>query len=121
MLTLAKLFLAPFNHRCSWLLRKQHVFMKKMVAILFLVLLCLQAIPVLHFFSSKKSVFYTYVDEDKPTEAKMKEKAPGKEYLSFSVVLPEAQPVVTEYRTFLISSLTSPYLEAFTPPPDTAC
>lgn len=39
----------------------------------------LQAIPVLHFFSSQKEIFYSYIDEDKTPETKVaKEKMDGK-------------------------------------------
>lgn len=100
---------------------EQRLLMKKAVAIFFLFLLCLQAVPVLHFFSSQKSIFYSYVDEDKPAEAKMKEKADGKEFLSPQLLVVTLEPNPVAHKSFYISSLPSPYLESFTPPPDFTC
>lgn len=42
--------------------------MKKLISILFLFAMLLQAIPVLHFFMEKPEVFYTTIDEEKAPE-----------------------------------------------------
>ena len=94
--------------------------MRKIVSILCLCLMLLQAIPVLHFFAEKKAVFYTYVDEEKPEQ---KSKA-GKEELQ-KYVLTAAQVFAEEETApsvcfFLQKPLSSPLLEFLTPPPD-AC
>lgn len=91
--------------------------MRRVISMLFLSLMLLQAIPVLHFFSSQKEVFYVYIDEEK-TEENAKEKKESKEYLSLtsSFSLPEINkphfpPGTDKHYTF-------PLLEFLTPPPD---
>lgn len=95
--------------------------MKKCFAILFLLLLFLQAIPVLHFFAEKKSVFYAYVDEDKADEAKLKFKKETKEYLSYLFPVFKFLPQLTHGISRNVSLLPSPSLEFVTPPPDFTC
>jgi hypothetical protein len=95
--------------------------MKKWIAILFVSLLCLQAVPVLHFFASEKSVFYAYVDEDKPDECKLKQKKESNDCLSGFPFLLEADPLIKQYSSLRALSLPAPYLESFTPPPDFTC
>lgn len=95
--------------------------MKRLVSILFLSLLLLQAIPVLHFFSEEKAVFYSLIDEEKPVEKWGLEKKEGKEYLSAFQV-----PLVTEvtnrcFPSFRLSLYSSPTLDALTPPPNACC
>lgn len=95
--------------------------MKKWIAILFVFLLCLQAIPVLHFFAADKGVFYAYVDEDKPDECKLKQKKETHDCLS-GFILPVAEDVpAKQYGSLRLLSLPSPYLESFTPPPNMGC
>ena len=97
-----------------------HRLVRKLIAILFLSLLMLQAIPVLHFFSSQKAVFYSYVDEEKPDQ---KSKAEKEDYQkeACQVAYPfsdeEIRPL---FLPFVEKQHSSPYLEALTPPPD-AC
>ncbi len=79
----------------------------------------LQAIPVLHFFSSRAEVFYAYIDEEKPDE-KSKVKKEVKEILTLTIdltILPSNKQIFNP-RTESIYS--SPLLEFLTPPPD-AC
>jgi hypothetical protein len=94
--------------------------MKRPIAILFMLLMCLQAIPVLDFFSTDK-IFYAYVDEDKPEETKLKEKKEDKQYTTTYPYSTESGNSLKHSDTDRILSLPSPYLESFTPPPNTAC
>lgn len=94
--------------------------MRKIIAIFLVSLMLLQAVPVLHFFSSQKAVFYSYVDEEKPEQ---KSKAEGEEYNKHLTITPQffmeeegSQP----FSPFIARQLSSPLLEALTPPPD-AC
>lgn len=93
--------------------------MRRLVSILFLSLMMLQAIPVLHFFSSQKEVFYVYIDEEKP-EVKEKETKEGKELLSHFDALPPAKEVRTQFASYSVRNYSAPLLEFLTPPPD-AC
>ena len=93
--------------------------MRRLISILFLSLLLLQAIPVLHFFSSQKEIFYAYVDEEKPDD-KVKEKLIAKEYLGSEIFTP---PLLTKQNHFcfhLVKAYSSPHPERLTPPPN-AC
>lgn len=94
--------------------------MRKIVSILCLFLMLLQAIPVLHFFAEKKAVFYTYVDEEKP-EQKFKF---GKEDFDQDVnttVHPFLEDeAILLFSPFIQKHHASPLLEFLTPPPD-AC
>ena len=92
--------------------------MRRIVSILFLSLMLLQAIPVLHFFSSQKEVFYTYIDEEKPDEKPAKEKKDGKEYISILVEAFTDQPSNTTYFSVAEDRYSSPTLSLTTPPPD---
>jgi len=92
-------------------------FMRRIISILFLSLMLLQAIPVLHFFSSQKEIFYTYIDEEKPEE-KSKEKKECKEFLSLTLFSPAEQTVKTLFSPAIESHYISPKLEFVAPPPD---
>ena len=85
-----------------------------------MLLMCLQAIPVLDFFSTDK-IFYSYVDEDKPEETKLKEKKEDKEQAVNPHFSSSADILLQHFDPNNILSLPSPYLESFTPPPNTAC
>jgi hypothetical protein len=94
--------------------------MRKIISILCLFLMLLQAIPVLHFFAAKKAVFYAYVDEEKPEQ-----KSPvGKDDFNKEYVL--TTPAFFEeessrsFSPFVQKHPCSPLLEFTTPPPD-AC
>lgn len=91
--------------------------MRRLVSILFLSLMLLQAIPVLHFFSSNKAIFYAYIDEEKPDDKIKKE---GKEYLTVSVAATFETKSKKEFFPFLVNHYSSPLLESLTRPPD-AC
>lgn len=93
--------------------------MRKLISILFLSLMLLQAIPVLHFFSSQKEVFYSYIDEEKPDDKSAKEKKEkGKEYLSLEVGPPVELRIQTAYTSATDTNYASPVLASHTPPPD---
>jgi|GEM_PF-2186247 len=95
--------------------------MKSVLAIFYLALLFVQAIPVGQFFSDSDQVFYTYVDEDKPDTGKLKEKKELKEYLG-GIETPAPTPeTARRYRRPVIPSPADPVLAFFTPPPDVAC
>ena len=91
--------------------------MRKIIAGIFLGLLMLQAIPVLHFFSSKGEVFYTSIDEEKPGE-NAKEKMAGKEYLSMEAEATAYTLINTSYYPAIDNKYASPSLALLTPPPD---
>jgi hypothetical protein len=80
----------------------------------------LQAIPVLHFFSSQKEVFYTYIDEEKP-EQKLKagKQDISKEYSLTACFFAEEENK-SFFPLFVEKHHASPLLESLTPPPD-AC
>lgn len=91
--------------------------MKKIIAILGLVLMFMQAVPVLHLFVSE-DIAFTLVEEDKPAETKLKEKKDGKEYVHhchYWVVDVQQQHLSC---CSYLSALPAPFLESFTPPPD---
>ncbi|HEU4904058.1 MAG TPA: hypothetical protein VFT06_14730 [Flavisolibacter sp.] len=94
--------------------------MRRIFAILFTLLLLLQAIPVLHFFSSHKSVFYSYVDEEEPGQKSKVEKKELKECLSVVPDLPLAEEKAPFYLPLSEEAPSSPILEFLTPPPN-AC
>ena len=85
----------------------------------FMFLLLLQAIPVLHFFSERN--FYVYVDEDKPEETKLKEKKDAKECVANFDAFASANASLKKVSENSSSSLPSPYLDSFTPPPNFTC
>ena len=91
--------------------------MRKIISILFLSLMLLQAIPVLHFFAAQKEIFYVYIDEEKPNE-KFKAKKEGKEFLSTTLISPAEQTVKTLFSPVIECDYISPKLEYVTPPPD---
>jgi hypothetical protein len=92
--------------------------MKRPIAILFMLLLLLQAIPVLHFFSEHN--FYAYVDEDKPEETKLKKKD-GKECLTVALTFSSSETLLKLLPANILLALPAPYLESFTPPPNATC
>ena len=94
--------------------------MKRPIAILFLMLLLIQAIPVLHFFSPETN-FYAYVDEDKPGETKPKAKQDAKEFISYLQVYEVVSSSLQTFESLSIYLPASPFLESFTPPPNTTC
>ena len=92
--------------------------MRRIISILFLSLLLLQAIPVLHFFSFQKEVYYSYIDEEKPGDTK--EIKDGKEYLQVTHHALLSFEEENTYPPFFVIDTASPLLEYATPPPD-AC
>jgi hypothetical protein len=95
--------------------------MKKFITIVLLLLLFLQAIPVVSFFASPDDNFYSYVDEDKPGELKIKDKKECKEYVSPGLFLWSQEVAIGSFEKPDISSPASPYLQYLTPPPDCTC
>lgn len=91
--------------------------MRRIISILFLSLMLLQAIPVLHFFSSQEEIFYAYIDEEKPDE-KSKEKKESKEFLLPTSFSPTVQTIKTHFSPGIDSYYVTPILEFLTPPPD---
>ena len=90
--------------------------MRRLLSIGFIIIMLIQAIPVLHFFSSDGSIFYAYVEEEKP--GGLKEIKDGKEYFSilqYPIVFFEIDKLNAH---FLVDFHTSPLLEYTTPPPD---
>ena len=79
--------------------------------------MALQAIPVLHFFSQEKAVFYVYLDEEKPEE-NSKEKKEIKEFISQFPSFHTAGILLPSFFSGTKTSYTTPILENLTPPPD---
>jgi hypothetical protein len=77
----------------------------------------LQAIPVLHFFSSHKAVFFALMDEEKP-EVKSKATKDGKECLAIIITTLDEQAAEKHVVRHSPNSYPSPLLEFLTPPPD---
>lgn len=80
----------------------------------------LQAIPVLHFFSSQKAAFYTYIDEEKP-EQKLKAGNENQDLAKeCNVALHALQEEESRsfFADFIERSYPSPLLEFVAPPPD---
>ncbi|NTS40893.1 hypothetical protein HRG84_08235 [Flavisolibacter sp. BT320] len=96
--------------------------MKRLAAILFLFLLLLQAIPVLHFFSAEKAVFYTYIDEEKPEQKLNAGKEKGDIAKEYNLALQAFREEENRsfYAGFVERSHATPLLEFVAPPPD-AC
>ena len=94
--------------------------MRKLISILFLSLLLLQAIPVLHFFSAKKAIFYSLIDEEKPVEKNIVEKKAieEKEFLSFWQTALPKQTNSRVFAPFSVPPYTSPTLDAPALPPN---
>ncbi|HYH13629.1 MAG TPA: hypothetical protein VD794_00320 [Flavisolibacter sp.] len=90
--------------------------MRRIISILFLSLMLLQAIPVLHFFSSQKEVFYVYIDEEKLEEKK--DSKVSKELFTLIVCSPAEQLIKTYFSPGTDTYYSSPLLEFLTPPPD---
>ena len=76
----------------------------------------LQAIPLLHFFSSQKEVFYVYIDEEKLEEKK--DSKESKELVTLPISSPAEQTFKTYFSPGTDSYYSSPQLEFLTPPPD---
>ena len=81
----------------------------------------LQAIPVLHFFTERPEIFYTSIDEEKPTE-KSKEtkedKVEDKALLSFYATSSIEIIADIRFQNYASQLPSSPHLEMLTPPPD---
>ena len=95
--------------------------MRKIISILFLFTMLLQAIPVLHFFTEKPEIFYTSIDEEKPSEKnkEMKEDiVKDKAFLSFYATSPVDLITVVLFQNYATQLPSSPHLEMLTPPPD---
>lgn len=97
-----------------------HPAMRRLISIFFLSLLLLQAIPVLHFFSARKTVFYSLIDEEKPVEKTVVEKKASeeKEFLALFETGPVVKTVQRCFAPFFVSPYTSPSLDCITPPPN---
>lgn len=79
----------------------------------------LQAIPVLHFFSSQKAIFYALIDEEKPVEKVGPEKKALKEYFSLAGFLPlPALETKARFLPYRVRLHAAPTLDALTPPPN---
>jgi len=96
---------------------------KQVIAIILLSLFFLQAIPVTRLFAATNNTSYTafIMDEDKSDEAKGKERIESKEYLSVSIITIYKNCLPLKYHSPVINALPSPYLESFTPPPNSTC
>jgi hypothetical protein len=94
--------------------------MKKQIAILFLITMLVQAIPVLHFFTEKPEIFYAVLDEEKPSEKKETkgDKEQKKEFLSLSATSPVELMVPVHFQNHASQLPFSPHLKLPTPPPD---
>ena len=90
--------------------------MRRIISILFLLLLLLQAIPVLDFFSAQEEIFYVHLDEEKCEDAK--EIKGGKEYLPFADNAINFYRGEKTYPPFFLNRHSSPLLENITPPHD---
>lgn len=81
----------------------------------------LQAIPVLHFFTEAPEIFYTSIDEEKPSE-KHKETKGGKQedkaFLSFYTTLSIESAAAIRFQNYTSPLPSFPHLEMLTPPPD---
>lgn len=82
----------------------------------------LQAIPVLHFFSSHKAVFYTYIDEEKPEHKVKLSKEKDDLVKDYNQALFAFQEEENKFLfpLFIEKQHPSPFLEFSAPPPD-AC
>jgi hypothetical protein len=81
----------------------------------------LQAIPVLHFFTEKPEIFYTSIDEEKPSEKSKETKEDKQEYkalLSFYTTLSIELVAAICFQNYTSQLPSSPHLELLTPPPD---
>jgi hypothetical protein len=95
---------------------------KKLISILFLFTLLLQAIPVFHFFSERSEIFYTSLDEDKPEETKVEKAKKEIKAQLFGSPAPAGLIYTTHYFTQSNEGLLpSPYVESLIRPPDAAC
>jgi len=94
--------------------------MRRIISIIFLSLLLLQAIPMLDFFSSEEEIFYTNIDEEKADES-VKEKKEGKEYVLLEIGITANHLISTSFCSAVYNHYTSPSLILLTPPPDACC
>lgn len=93
--------------------------MKKWFAFICLLLLMVQAIPVIPVLASD-NIQITWLDEDKPQDPKVKEVKSIKEFLKTDhVVQQELIKTLIKPIDHRIA-LPSPFLEFFTPPPNPA-
>lgn len=81
----------------------------------------LQAVPVLHFFTERPEIFYTAIDEERPTE-KSKEikedKQDDKAFLSFYAAASNELIAATHLQNYTAQLPSSPHLELLARPPD---
>ena len=91
--------------------------MRRIISIMFAMLMLLQAIPVGHFFSGQPEVFYVYIDEEKPGE-KSKEKTDSKESEFCVFDLGTMLSGIHIFHPAPPSFYSPPYLEAATQPPN---
>ena len=94
--------------------------MRKLISIWLLFLLCLQAIPLVQFVVDE-DLTYSWVDEDKPEEGKVKGKKEIKEFYSASIIAPAPAAPELHYAPVIARTLPCPYLETFSPPPNASC
>jgi hypothetical protein len=94
--------------------------MRKIISIILLSLMMLQAIPVLHFFAAKKAIFYAYIDEEKPEKGSAQEKDECKAFLDDANAYAEEQVRKTSFSIIQVNIYATPHLDFLTPPPD-AC
>ncbi|RYZ23009.1 MAG: hypothetical protein EOO16_06765 [Chitinophagaceae bacterium] len=94
--------------------------MRKLISILLLFLLCLQAIPLVQFVV-EEDLTYSWVDEDKPEEGKVKGKKAIKEFCPAPALMATVSDPELHYAPVIARALPCPYLETFTPPPNTSC
>lgn len=78
----------------------------------------LQAIPVLHFFTAKEAVFYTYVDEEKPEQKSKVGKDDFNQEFTVSSHSFTEEVSTRFFGPFIQNHHLSPLLEFLTPPPD---
>ncbi len=95
--------------------------MKKIISIVFLMTMLLQAIPVLHFFTERPEIFYTSLDEEKPSEKNKEtkeDKQEDKTFLSFYATSYIKLIASINFQNYTSQLPSSPHLEMLAPPPD---
>jgi hypothetical protein len=114
-------FFIKFKHCHSLIVNHQQyfyaTFMRRIISILFLSLMLLQFIPVLHFFSSHKEIFFACIDEEKLDDSS-KEKKESKECLSIILSSQTKRTIRSHFFLCTDSYYLTPLLEFQTPPPD---
>ena len=95
--------------------------MRKIISILFLLTLLLQAIPVLHLFAENPGDFYTAIDEEKPSEKNKElkgEQQGDKVFLSFYTTTSSELILITRFQNYTSQLPFTPHLEMLAQPPD---